>query len=56
VLETSADELRALAAARAGQPRHLVALDYLLATTTAQIDWLRRFIGDLRPRAHGVPT
>jgi DNA-binding PadR family transcriptional regulator len=56
VLETSADELRALAAARAGQPRHLVALDYLLATTTAQIDWLRRFIEDLRPRAHGVPT
>jgi DNA-binding PadR family transcriptional regulator len=47
LLETSAGELRALQPARVGQPGHLAALDYLLATTTAQIDWLRRFVETL---------
>lgn len=59
VLEASADEMRALGAARVGPPRHLVVLDYLLATTTAQIDWLRRFVDTLRSgrlSADGVGT
>ena len=55
VLETSADELRALRSAAHAQPGYLVALDYLLATTTAQLDWLRRFVATMRPRTGGVP-
>ncbi len=56
VLETSADELRALGTARTGQPRHREVLDYLLATTTAQIDWLRRCVATMRAGADEVPT
>ena len=40
---------------RAGQPA-MVALDYLLATTTAQIDWLRRFVETPRAGRDEVGT
>ncbi|MBV8349842.1 MAG: PadR family transcriptional regulator [Mycolicibacterium sp.] len=46
VLKRSAGELRALGATPGGHP---VALDYLLSTTAALIDWLRRFVDTLRP-------
>ncbi|MBV9091241.1 MAG: PadR family transcriptional regulator [Mycobacteriaceae bacterium] len=55
MLESSVDELRALARGTR-QPQHRVALEYLLAITTAQVHWLRRFVETLRLRPDEVDT
>ena len=54
--ERSADELRALSAPPAGHPRHPAALDYLVATTSARGDRLRRFLDTWRAARDEVPT
>ncbi|HUO41066.1 MAG TPA: helix-turn-helix transcriptional regulator [Mycobacterium sp.] len=52
-LELSSEEMAELPGSRADQPV-MAALDYLLATTTAQIDWLHRFVDTLRVGRDGA--
>lgn len=46
-LDASVAELLTLRDASTAAPIHLVALDYLVTTTQANVDWLRRFVGSL---------
>ena len=47
-LEDNVAELRALKQVSTAPGIYLVALDYLLATTKAQVTWLREFVDSLR--------
>ncbi|HZA10523.1 PadR family transcriptional regulator [Mycobacterium sp.] len=47
-LEASVAEMTALREAATAPAIYLVALDYLLATTEAKVEWLRQFVESLR--------